>query len=88
MVYRLGEDNLVCSCLEPVGFCLKETVESIRKGSIFRFFLMMSIATIGAFAIREYPICCTVVGLSNFGGSRAKTNIKLLLNSCDLMKHQ
>ncbi|MDD2821931.1 MAG: heavy metal translocating P-type ATPase, partial [Flavobacterium sp.] len=40
----------------PVGFpVLKEAFESIRKGEVFSEFLLMSIATIGAFAIREYP---------------------------------
>ena len=40
----------------PVGFpVLKEAIESIGKGEIFSEFLLMSIATIGAFAIGEYP---------------------------------
>lgn len=40
----------------PVGLpVLKEAVESIRKGEIFSEFFLMGIATIGAFAIGEYP---------------------------------
>ena len=40
----------------PVGFpVLKDAVNSIRKGDVFSEFLLMGIATIGAFAIGEYP---------------------------------
>ena len=40
----------------PVGLpVVKEAFESIRKGEIFSEFLLMSIATIGAFAIAEFP---------------------------------
>ena len=40
----------------PVGVpVIKEAFESIAKGEIFSEFLLMSIATIGAFAIGEYP---------------------------------
>ena len=34
---------------------LKEAIESIGKGDIFSEFLLMSIATIGAFSIGEFP---------------------------------
>ena len=39
----------------PVGFpVLKEAIQNIRKGELFSEFLLMSIATIGAFAIGDY----------------------------------
>ncbi|HLF52926.1 heavy metal translocating P-type ATPase [Flavobacterium sp.] len=72
----------------PVGFpVLKEALESIRKGEVFSEFLLMSIATIGAFAIREYPEGVAVMLFYAVGEvfqtlavQRAKTNIKLLLD--------
>ena len=40
----------------PVGIpVLKEAFESITKGDVFSEFLLMCIATLGAFAIGEYP---------------------------------
>ncbi|MEP6803240.1 MAG: heavy metal translocating P-type ATPase, partial [Flavobacterium sp.] len=40
----------------PVGLpVLKEAYESIMKGDVFSEFFLMCIATIGAFAIGEYP---------------------------------
>ena len=40
----------------PVGFpVIKEGWESIKKGDFFTEFFLMSIATLGAFAIGEYP---------------------------------
>ena len=72
----------------PVGFpVLKEALESIRKEEVFSEFLLMSIATIGAFAIREYPEGVAVMLFYAVGEvfqtlavQRAKTNIKLLLD--------
>ena len=72
----------------PVGFpVLKEALDSIRKGEVFSEFLLMSIATIGAFAIREYPEGVAVMLFYAVGEvfqtlavQRAKTNIKLLLD--------
>ncbi|MFV8346967.1 heavy metal translocating P-type ATPase [Flavobacterium sp. ZB4P13] len=72
----------------PVGFpVLKEALESIRKGEVFSEFLLMSIATIGAFAIGEYPEGVAVMLFYAVGEvfqtlavQRAKTNIKLLLD--------
>jgi len=72
----------------PVGFpVLKEAVESIRYSDFFSEFFLMSIATIGAFVIGEYPEGVAVmlfysVG-ENFQGlavQRAKKNIKTLLD--------
>ncbi len=72
----------------PVGFpVVKEAIESITKGEIFSEFLLMSIATIGAFIIGEYPEGVAVmlfysVGevLQTLAVKRAKSNIKILLD--------
>jgi Cd2+/Zn2+-exporting ATPase len=72
----------------PVGFpVLKEALQSARKGSFFSEFLLMSIATIGAFAIGEYPEGVAVMLFYAIGETfqtlavtRAKANIKTLLD--------
>ncbi|OXA80968.1 Cd2+/Zn2+-exporting ATPase [Flavobacterium aquidurense] len=72
----------------PVGIpVLKEAYESITKGDVFSEFFLMCIATIGAFAIGEYPEGVAVMLFytigENFQGlavSRAKSNIKSLLD--------
>ncbi len=72
----------------PVGFpVLKEAFESIRKGDVFSEFLLMSIATIGAFAIAEFPEGVAVMLFYAIGEifqalavKRAKANIKTLLD--------
>jgi len=72
----------------PVGFpVIKEGWESIKNGDFFTEFFLMSIATLGAFAIGEYPEGVAVmlfyaVGelFQNAAVNRAKGNIKALLN--------
>lgn len=72
----------------PVGFpVLKDALTSIRKGDVFSEFLLMGIATIGAFAIGEYPEGVAVMLFYAVGEvfqtlavSRAKSNIKSLLD--------
>ena len=72
----------------PVGFpVIKEAFESITKGEIFSEFLLMCIATIGAFAIGEYPEGVAVMLFYAVGEvfqtlavKRAKANIKTLLD--------
>ncbi len=72
----------------PVGLpVLKEAYESITKGDVFSEFFLMGIATIGAFAISEYPEGVAVMLFYSVGEvfqamavSRAKTNIKSLLD--------
>lgn len=72
----------------PVGFpVLKEGFESIKKGDFFTEFFLMSIATIGAFIIGEYPEGVAVmlfyaVGelFQNAAVNKAKGNIKALLD--------
>ncbi|RDK88994.1 MULTISPECIES: heavy metal translocating P-type ATPase [Flavobacteriaceae] len=72
----------------PVGFpVISEGWESIKKGDFFTEFFLMSIATLGAFAIGEYPEGVAVmlfyaVGelFQNAAVNRAKGNIKALLD--------
>jgi Cd2+/Zn2+-exporting ATPase len=72
----------------PVGFpVLKEAYESIIKEDVFSEFFLMGIATVGAFAIGEYPEGVAVMLFYSVGEvfqgmavSRAKGNIKALLD--------
>ena len=73
----------------PVGFpVIREGWNSIKKGDFFTEFFLMSIATLGAFAIGEYPEGVAVmlfytVGelFQNAAVNRAKGNIKALLDA-------
>ena len=72
----------------PVGLpVLIDAFKSIRKGDFFSEFFLMSVATIGAFGIGEYPEGVAVMLFYGIGEifqslavSRAKSNIKLLLD--------
>ena len=72
----------------PVGFpVIKDGWKSIVRGDFFTEFLLMSIATIGAFAIGEYPEGVAVMRFYAVGElfqaaavKRAKGNIKALLD--------
>jgi Cd2+/Zn2+-exporting ATPase len=72
----------------PVGLpVIKEAWEALRKGEVFTEFFLMSIATIGAFAIGEYPEGVAVMLFYAIGElfqtaavKRAKNNIKSLLD--------
>lgn len=72
----------------PVGFpVVKEGWYSIKKGDVFTEFFLMSIATIGAFVIGEYPEGVAVMLFYAVGElfqsaavNRAKGNIKALLD--------
>ncbi len=72
----------------PVGFpVIKEAFSSIKNGDFFSEFLLMTIATGGAFAIGEYPEGVAVmlfysVGevLQTLAVQKAKLNIKTLLD--------
>ena len=72
----------------PVGLpVLKDAYKSIIKGDVFSEFFLMGIATIGAFAIGEYPEGVAVmlfyaVGevFQSMAVTRAKGNIKALLD--------
>src|SRR5690606_13396829 len=72
----------------PVGFLvLTEACGSILKVDFFSEFLLMGIATVGAYAIGEYPEGVAVMLFYSVGEvfqgmavRRAKTNIKILLD--------
>ncbi len=72
----------------PVGLpVIKEAFESITKGEVFSEFFLMTIATVGAFAIQEYPEGVAVMLFYAVGEvfqtlavKRAKGNIKALLD--------
>ncbi|MEK6452026.1 MULTISPECIES: heavy metal translocating P-type ATPase [unclassified Myroides] len=72
----------------PVGFpVIKEAVELGGKGNFFNEFSLMAIATIGAFAIGEYPEGVAVMIFYTIGElfqekavNKAKGNIKALLD--------
>lgn len=71
-----------------VGFpVIKDALVSIKNGDIFSEFLLMTIATVGAFAIGEYPEAVAVMLFYAVGEvfqtlavSRAKKNIQFLLD--------
>ncbi|WP_158838073.1 heavy metal translocating P-type ATPase [Polaribacter sp. L3A8] len=72
----------------PVGLpVIKEGSQSIKKGAIFTEFFLMSIATVGAFVIGEYPEGVAVMLFYAVGElfqsaavNSAKGNIKALLD--------
>ncbi|PTS91592.1 cadmium-translocating P-type ATPase [Flavobacterium sp. HMWF030] len=71
-----------------VGFpVIRDAFKSITKGEVFSEFLLMSIATVGAFIIKEYPEGVAVMLFYAVGEvfqtlavSRAQRNIKSLLD--------
>ena len=72
----------------PVGFpVIKKGWNSIKQGDFFTEFLLMSIATVGAFAIGQYPEGVAVMLFYSIGElfqdaalRKAKGNIKALLD--------
>lgn len=72
----------------PVGFpVITEAFEELKKKSFFNEFSLMAIATIGAFAIGEYPEAVAVMLFYSVGElfqdsavNKAKRNIKALLD--------
>ncbi|MFD2910125.1 heavy metal translocating P-type ATPase [Flavobacterium ardleyense] len=72
----------------PVGLpVLKEAFETLQKGQLFTEFTLMCVATLGAFAIGEYPEGVAVMLFYGIGElfqsaavNRAKGNIKALLD--------
>lgn len=72
----------------PVGFpVMKDAVKAIGKGGVFTEFLLMTIATVGAFCIKEYPEGVAVMVFYTIGElfqsaavNRAKRSIKALLD--------
>jgi Cd2+/Zn2+-exporting ATPase len=72
----------------PVGLpVLKEAFNNMKKGEVFSEFFLMSIATLGAFSIGEFPEGVAVMLFYSVGEafqemavSKAKSNIKSLLD--------
>jgi len=72
----------------PVGFpVIKEAVEELKNKSFFNEFTLMTIATLGAFCIGEYPEAVAVMLFYSVGElfqdsavNKAKRNIKALLD--------
>ena len=65
---------------------LLEAIESAREGEVFSEFMLMTVASIGAFAIGEYPEAVAVMALYCIGEAlqdhaveRARGNIKSLI---------
>ena len=71
----------------PTGLgVLREAIEEAREGELFSEFLLMSVASIGAFAIGEFPEAVAVMALYCIGEAlqdqavgRARDNIKSLI---------
>ena len=71
----------------PTGLgVLHEAIEEAREGEVFSEFLLMSVASIGAFAIGEFPEAVAVMALYCIGEalqeravSRARSNIQSLI---------
>lgn len=71
----------------PTGLgVLRETIEATREGEFFNEYMLMTIASIGAFAIGEYPEAVAVMTLYCIGEAlqdravdRARGNIKSLI---------
>ncbi|MBQ9577185.1 MAG: cadmium-translocating P-type ATPase [Muribaculaceae bacterium] len=71
----------------PTGLgVLREAIEEAREGEVFSEFLLMTVASIGAFAIGEFPEAVAVMTLYCIGEalqdravSRARGNIKSLI---------
>ena len=71
----------------PTGFGVtREAIEAAREGELFSEFLLMAVASIGAFAIGEYPEAVAVMALYCIGEAlqdravdRARDSIKSLI---------
>ena len=71
----------------PTGLgVLREAIEATREGEVFNEFLLMTVASIGAFAIGEFPEAVAVMALYCIGEalqdravSRARGNIQSLI---------
>lgn len=71
----------------PTGLgVLHEAIEEAREGELFNEFLLMSVASIGAFAIGEYPeavavmtLYCIGEALQDLAVDRARGNIEALI---------
>ncbi len=87
ILYTIGFLPLLCS----TG---KECLEEIKEGNIFNENTLMIIATIGAYAINEYPealfvILFSIVGeaLEDYATENSRKSIKSLVNDMPLYAH-
>lgn len=73
---------------------LMETIESWKDGTIFNESLLMLVATVGAYAIGEYPealfvVIFNIIGemLEDYATDKSKQSIKKLVNGMPLYAH-
>ena len=79
----------------PLLFCAgKECLEEMKEGNIINENTLMIVATLGAFAINEYPealfvILFSIIGeaLEEYATSKSKKSIKSLVNDMPLYAH-
>lgn len=73
---------------------LLSCIEEMKEGEIFNEFLLMIVATIGAYCINQYPECLFVVlfsiigeMLEDYATSKSKQSISKLVNNMPLFAH-
>ncbi len=73
---------------------LLSCIEEMKEGEIFNEFLLMIVATIGAYCINQYPECLFVVlfsiigeMLEDYATSKSKHSISKLVNNMPLFAH-
>ena len=74
--------------------CFKNSIEEIKEGEYINEYTLMIVATIGAYAIGEFPECLfvllfAIIGnwLETYATSKSKKSIKKLVNSMPLYAH-
>ncbi len=87
LLYTIGYIPLL---IKVIIACISE----MKEGEIFNEFLLMIVATIGAYAINQYPECLfvvlfSIVGelLEDYATSRSKASITKLVNNMPLYAH-
>ncbi len=87
LLYTIGYIPLL---IKVIIACIGE----MKEGEIFNEFLLMIVATIGAYAINQYPECLfvvlfSIVGelLEDYATSRSKASITKLVNNMPLYAH-
>ena len=72
----------------PTGLgVLREAIEGVHEGDAFNEFLLMSVASIGAFAIGEYPEAVAVMTLYCIGEALQDLQALKLLESLTSREH-
>ena len=82
------------SFLPLLFFIVKESIEELKEGNIFNENTLMIIATIGAYAINEYPealfvVLFSIIGeaLEDYATDKSKKSISSLVNDMPLYAH-